>query len=619
MLRVGRFASLLQAGMLLLAVPVAAQVKLGETSANANGMISTGYTATYGNMTNSTHGWTVGGVATLAGSYYSPNFLSFNVSPYLNQSRANSNFQSITNASGVNASVSLFGGSAFPGSISYSEAYNSEGNYGIPGLSNFVTHGNSDTLGINWGENLPNLPSFSAGFQRGGSSYNVYGTNDEGKNSFHSLNLHSGYRWAGFSMGAYYTDGGGHSDIPQIVAGQITKTDSSNSAVGVNVTHALPWQGSASGGFNRSNWKSNYLGYSIQGTIDTVNSVVAVRPQEHISLSGTLNYSDNLSGQLIQSVVAAGGLVSGANANQSSNSLDMMGVVTYAPLPTLQTSAYVERRSQSFLGETYGVNSYGGGASYARNVLNGSFNGSVNVTANTSDRTTGATIGLSTNGNYNTEYHGWRMTGTFGYAQNVQTLLVTYTNSFYNFSGNIHRNWGMFNMSMGAGGARTAITQQAGTSNSSENYNAGLGYGSWITATGSYSKSSGQALATGAGLVPVPIPSPILPAGLVSLFGGDSYAFSLASSPVKKLLLSASYAKALSNTSSQTITSNNTLQMIASSNTNTQFNTLVQYQYRKLYFTSGYARVEQGFSITGSKPEIVSSYYMGISRWFNFF
>ena len=609
-LRICRFASLLQAGTLLLALPVAAQVKFGETSANANGMISTGYTATSGNLTSSTHGWTLGGVATLTGSYYSPNFLSFNVSPYLNQSRANSDFQSISNASGVNASVTLFAGSAFPGSISYSEAYNSEGNYGIPGLSNYVTHGNSDTFGITWSENLPNAPSFSAGFQRGGSSYSVYGTNDQGSNSFHSLNLHSGYRWAGFNMGAYYTNGGGHSDIPQIVAGAITQTDSTNNAIGLSVTHVLPWQGSASAGFNRSSWNSDYLGYSNSGTIDTVNAVTAVRPREHLSLTGTLNYSDNLSGQLVQSVLAAGGLVTGVNNNQSSDSLDIMGVATYTPLASLQTSAFVERRSQSFLGETYGVNSYGGGANYARHLLKGNVNGSVTVTANTSNRGGTDTIGISSNGNYSSEFQGWKVTGAFGYAQNVQTLLVTYTNSFYNFSGNVHRNWGLFNINMGAAGARTAITQQAGTANSSESYNAGLGYGSWMTATGSYSKSSGQALATGAGLVPVPVPSPTLPAGIVSLFGGDSYSFSLASMPVKKLILSASYARAISNTTSQ---------LIASSNSNSQFNSLVQYQYRKLYFTSGYARLEQGFSITGSKPEIISSYYMGLSRWFNFF
>ena len=62
-------------------------------------------------MTESTHGWTVGGEATLTGSYHSPNFLSYNISPYLNQSRANSNFQSISDASGVNVSTNIFAGS----------------------------------------------------------------------------------------------------------------------------------------------------------------------------------------------------------------------------------------------------------------------------------------------------------------------------------------------------------------------------------------------------------------------------------------------------------------------------------------------------------------------------
>ena len=52
---------------------------------------------------------------------------------------------------------------------------------------------------------------------------------------------------------------------------------------------------------------------------------------------------------------------------------------------------------------------------------------------------------------------------------------------------------------------------------------------------------------------------------------------------------------------------------------NSQYNALIQYQVRKLNFISGYARLEQGFSSTGSQPEVISSYYMGISRWFNFF
>jgi hypothetical protein len=137
-----------------------------------------------------------------------------------------------------------------------------------------------------------------------------------------------------------------------------------------------------------------------------------------------------------------------------------------------------------------------------------------------------------------------------------------------------------------------------------------VGYGSYISATGSYSKASGQALATGSGLVPVPIPSPIVPSSLVSLFGGTSYSFGLTSAPAKKLLLTAAYAKSSSNTSSGGI---------FSANEDNQFNAIVQYQVRKLGFTSGFARLEQGFSQSGSVPEVVSSYYIGVSRWFNFF
>ncbi|MGB7549554.1 MAG: hypothetical protein WBM14_17590 [Terracidiphilus sp.] len=601
----------MQAWLLLLAWPVAAQVRLGELSTSLSGTIAPGYSADYGNMTGSDHSWALGGAATLSGSFHDPNFLSFNVGLYLNQSRANSNFQSISNASGVNVTSTVFGGSRFPGAISYSKDYNSEGNYAVPGLANYVTHGNSDTFGINWSENIPDAPSFSAGFQMGSSQYSVYGMNDQGKNAFHSLNLHSAYSLAGFNMGAYFSSGGGHSLIPLVVAGQqTTETHSDNSGYGFNVTHLLPLKGSVSAGINRSSWNSDYLGSSSSGTIDTINSLAAVHPTGKLSLSASANYSDNLSGQLIQSVVAAGGVVPEFNTNETSNSLDLMGVASYTPVSNLQTSAYIERRTQNFLGETYGVRSLGGSATYAHTLFDGNFNTALNVTENTADKTGENTLGFSTTENYSSQILGWKVSGSFGYAQNLQTLLVTYMNSFYNYSGNARRRWGKFSVSAGAGAARTALTQQAGTANSSVSYNASMGYGMWLTADGSYSKANGQALATGAGLVPVPVPSPILPSDLVSLFGGDSYSFGLSSTPVKRLILAAAYSKSTSNTSSGTI---------ASANQNNQFNVLIQYQFRKLNFNSGYARLEQGFSGSGMPPEVISSFYIGVSRWFNFF
>ncbi len=562
-------------------------------------------------MTGSSHNWTLGGAATLSGSFYSPNFLSFNASIFVNQSRANSDFQSISNASGVNASSTLFGGSRFPGTFTYSKAYNSEGNYAVPGLANYVTHGNSDTFGAVWSENLPDAPSFSAGFQMGSSKYSVYGTNDTGNNAFHSVNLHSAYKYEGFNMGGYYSTGAGHSLIPEVVSGQeSTESRSENGALGFNVTHKLPMQGSFAAGLNRSSWDSDYLGSSSSGNIDTINTQAAVHPNNKLSFTATGNYSDNLSGQLIQSVVAAGGILPGLVANQTSNSMDLLGVASYSPVPELQTTAFAERRTQTFLGQTYGVKSYGGSATYAHELLDGSFNAALTVTGNEADTTGADTLGLSTAENYSSTVFGWHLTGAFGYAQNVQTLLITYMNSFYNYSGNARRNWGEFNLSMGAGAARTGLTQQAGTENSSQGYNASMGYGPWFSATGSYSKANGQALATGAGLTPIPIPSPILPPGLVTLFGGDSYSFGLSSTPVKKLILAAAYAKSISTTSGATN---------ASANQNNEMNALVQYQYRKLNFTSGYARLEQGFSASGTQPEVISSFYIGVSRWFNFF
>ena len=599
----------LLAGFLLLAFPCAAQVQFGELNTNLSGTVSTGYNASFSNLTGSNHSWAVGGAGTVSGSFYNPNFVSFNASVYLNQSRANSNFQSISNASGVNLTTNIFGGSRFPGSISYSKAYNSDGNYAIPGLANYVTHGNSDSFGINWNENLPDVPSLSAGFQMGSSKYSVYGTNDQGKNAFHSFNLNSAYKLAGFNMGAYYSTGGGHSLIPEVVSGlQTAQINSGNSAYGANLTHLLPLRGSFSAGINRSEFDSSYLGFSSRGAIDTINSAAAIHPTNKLSVTASANYSDNLSGQLYQSVIAAGGVIPGANSNEASNSLDLMGVASYTFMPSLQGSGFAERRTQYFLGDSYGVNSVGGSVIVGRRLLAGSFNGALTVTDNTTDATGANSLGLSTNANYTSLILGWQVTGSFGYAQNVQTLLITYMNSFYNYSGNARRRWGKLSVGAGAGASRTGLTQQEGTVSSSQSYNASLGYSSLLSASASYSKSNGQALITGAGLVPVP--TPILPSSLLSLYGGDSYSFGLSSSPARRLTIAADYAKSTTNTSSAAI---------SSMNENSQYNALIQYQFRKMSFNSGYARLEQGFSGTGTQPEIVSSYYMGISRWFNFF
>jgi hypothetical protein len=313
---------------------------------------------------------------------------------------------------------------------------------------------------------------------------------------------------------------------------------------------------------------------------------------------------------LYQSVVGAGGVFPGLNPNQESHSLDFNGTASYSFLPNLQTQAFAERRVQYFLGKNYGGNSYGGGVTYGHELLGGSFNAAITASDNTVDNSNVNVLGLSSTVNYSRRILGWNVVGSFGYAQNVQTLLITYLTSFYSYSGNVRRRFGKLTFSAGASMARTGLTAQPGTENKSQGYNSSLGYSRWITLTGSYSKSNGNALQTAAGLVTTPIPSPLLPPSLLTLYGGTSYSVGLGSSPMRRLTISGSYSKSNSNTFNDSIASWNRSEM---------YNTLFQYQFRKMYLTGGFSRLEQGFSASGTPPAMISSFYFGVSRWFNFF
>jgi len=80
------------AGIVLLAGPLLAQIQVGDNlSLNANGNVSADYNDNWGNIVQSSHGLSFGMNGALTGFYYNPNFLSFSINPYFNQSRANSN------------------------------------------------------------------------------------------------------------------------------------------------------------------------------------------------------------------------------------------------------------------------------------------------------------------------------------------------------------------------------------------------------------------------------------------------------------------------------------------------------------------------------------------------
>ncbi len=195
----------------------------------ANGTINAGYNDNYGSDIESSHGLGFGGVAALNGFFYNPNFLNFNINPYYNQSRSNSGTGSISDASGVTLNSGIFGGSHFPGSVNYSTAFNSTGNYGIPGISSLNTNGNSQNFGINWGAFVPGLPTLSVGYQMGSSNYYLYGTNESGNAKFNSFNLSSNYNLFGFGLSGGISHGNSDSLIPGVIIGGQTATANSDS------------------------------------------------------------------------------------------------------------------------------------------------------------------------------------------------------------------------------------------------------------------------------------------------------------------------------------------------------------------------------------------------------
>jgi len=610
---------------------------MGDVSTTANGTINAGYNDTYGNDIESSHGLALGGVAALNGYFYSPNFLNFNINPYYNQSRSNSGMGSISDASGVTLSSGIFGGSHFPGSVNYSANFNSTGNYGIPGISSLNTNGNSQTFGINWGAFVPGLPTLSVGYQQGDSNYSLYGANENGSSNFRSFNMTSSYTLFGFGLSGGVSHGTSEAVIPGVVIGGQTATSNSDSTTYVfTASHPLPWNGNFSSSFNRSDLNADYLGYGFNGTIDTAVATFAFHPTNKLSFSTNASYTDNLSGSLYEALVpgASGSSLTataygtGQALNQastttgtgvigvqptsneeSSHGLNLLAAASYAFAPNLQLQGEFERREQTFLGESFGSNLYETGVFYDRPLGNGFLGAGVNFFDSTVDTSSQNNLGFAVNTSYGTHIRQWQISSNLNYVQNVQSFLVTYNTSAYSFSGNASRRLGTrwyFTASAGAG--RTGLTAVPGSSSDSQSFAASLGEKKYSFAA-SYSKSAGVSLASAGGLVTTPLP-PIVPSNLLVTYGGTSYAFSASTAPTHRLNASLSYVKSKNNFENIGIISFNNYEAETA---------YFQYQFRQLGINGGYTHLEQGFSASGAPPARISSVYIGVYRWFNFF
>jgi len=605
---------LLASLLLALVLPARAQVQVGDNTnlSGLSGTLSTGYTGDFSNYAGSDHGLNFGGNADLAGFYYSPSFLSFDIQPFYNQSRENSNSQSIFASSGVSGNASIFSGSHFPGTISYTRTYNSEGGFSVPELGNLTTHGNNDNLAIGWGINVPDYPSVSFRFMDGNNTNSIFGSDANATSHSDSFGVNSAYRLAGFNLNGGYQYNKVEAVTPGFLAGEAPSTsNTSGNSFNFGVGHSLPLNGGISAAVNRSIIGSEYTGGNYNATIDTFNSAANVQPIRNLNMGVNTQYTDNLGGTLYQSIIVAGGVVPPALLQYSTHSFDVNSHANYF-LPSLHLTVGVneDHVEQTALGTSIASNSVTETASYGNDLLGGFLNATGGVSQNSVDTLNSPkSLGYFGTVSYLRRVQRWSVNGSVNYTHNTQTVLVAYTTSGYGYSAGIGRAIGTYShWSFNASGSKSIFNNVPGSGSFNQSYSSALSL-KRFSVSGAYAKADGTSILTPTGLASVGVPLPVGP-GQVILFGGRSYSFGAGATPIRGMTLSAGYSKANSNTSSSATSSQNTTE---------QQYVMLQYKLRQLWITGGYLKLSQGFSILGTPPTSGSSLFIGISRWFKFF
>jgi hypothetical protein len=130
-----------------------------------------------------------------------------------------------------------------------------------------------------------------------------------------------------------------------------------------------------------------------------------------------------------------------------------------------------------------------------------------------------------------------------------------------------------------------------------------------VNLTANYIQALGQAVLTSTGIQPIP-PTPGLPPEGVIVYNGKSYGAGIGFTPIPRLTISGNLSHAMSDTLSSTALSNNHTVI---------FYSQMQYRLRKISVLAGYTKFTQGISAAGTPPGSQYSYFVGVTRWFNFF
>jgi hypothetical protein len=595
------------AGIWWLALPTGAQVQVGDVNATMAGDLGLGYSGSITDPGQSSHGTNITGTGYIKGYYYDPHFVSFQVQPSYGRNQDNSNLQSIFDTGNVSANAAIFSDSNFPGNIVFTKTFNSAGQFGISGVSGLITKSDSQAFGINWNERVPDWPTLSLGFRDSSGASSLLGTSEESHSRIRDYSLRTGYELLGFTLGGDVTHDHTTADW-FLLAGEPEASNTTSTTYGVSVAHRFPLQGYFSTRYSRSDYNSTAASTNstYYGTADNISSTLGFVVKVPVTI--TANYTDDVFGNIQQYLLSTGTYVPLTSLTPKSSQLALSATSQYV-WNAVNLSGYVNYVEQTIGDASYSTTQGGGTAGYnfAR-FLKGLFVSAGVVDTASQDGNQRA--GLVGTANYGRYLGPWGFDANFSYDQSTNTVGIVYTTSNLNYSASIGRRFSdRLRWSASFSGGHSGIEQQAGDGTHSEGF---YSYLSWraFTASGFYSQSGGTSVLTESGLLlqPVPLPAPVF-SGLSS-FSARNVGGGVSVSPTRKLNINGSYSRSNSYTQNSTITSTNLSDQIYSRLT---------YQFRKVSFNAGYARVQQLISASGTPPTTISTFYFGLSRWFDFF
>jgi len=610
-------------GILLLGPIAFAQLQVGDnTTLKASATAGVGWTGTWdGNDLNSL---TYGFSGNLTGDYYDERFLNWNISPYLNQSKLNSNFYSTSSATGVSALANFLTSSRTPMQFTYARDHNAEGTFNVPGSTgSYRTVGDDQSIGLTAAYLPEDWPSIQGSFSHSASNYEVIGNRGGGTAHATAFGLSSAYDLFDTKLSGSYTKSFGSNESPLLgEQGRTLTTDNNQDSLQFGANRRLTSWSNGSFNFGRSHLNADYVGARSDATFDTISGLLNTQPTKRLSFSFHTNYSSNLSAQFLSNALNSGGN-GGTAANEETKGLSFTsnylnyGVTSgYNITRELTATGSINRQVQGQPGFPDTTSTImNTGITWSHHLLGGSFGAHYGIAhyfspllVRTNDQTmtkdstfTGQNAAVS----YGRNLLGFATSGSFSYGRSLTTLLVGYVQSNYSANGSLSRNVKNWNVAVSSSYSNAHVENITVTDSSNRSYAASLSHSN-LGLSANYSRGSGSGLQVGNNIIPNPVPGP-LP---LVLFRGESYGGGLSYRPIRRWTISSTFIKLKYNTLNLGQNSNNTSE---------QFFLRSDYHFRQMDFNFGYSHLTQGFGVGTVRPATIDTVFFGVSRRFDIF